>query len=135
MCLEEGGRTRLGEPQTDSDWEIHRGLFRKLSPAILVFPAEVYGQQGAQQEAHPCMPGMNMPGCEGPGLMTMRPETFVQEIVSHTSSGTGAEPVSTPAPMLMTRKGNWMLMFHANVFVLDEQQSSPRGGERRFHTT
>lgn len=23
-----------------------------------------------------------------------------------------------------------MLMFHANVFVIDEQQSSPRGGDK-----
>jgi hypothetical protein len=27
-----------------------------------------------------------------------------------------------------------MLMFHANVFVLDEQQSSPRGGDKFFST-
>jgi hypothetical protein len=109
-------------------------LFRKLLPAILVFPAVVYAQQAAPQQTQPCMPGMNMPGCEGPGLMTMRPQTFLQKIVSHTTSGTGAEPISTPAPMLMTRKGNWMLMFHANVFVLDEQQSSPRGVDRFFST-
>ena len=109
-------------------------LFHKLLPAILVFPAVVYAQQGTQQQAPPCMPGMNMPGCEGPGLMTMHPQKFLQEIVSHTSSGTGAEPISTPAPMLMIRKDDWVLMFHANVFVLDEQQSSPQGADRLFST-
>ena len=36
--------------------------------------------------------------------------------------------------MLMTKKGKWNLMFHANVFVLDEQQSSPRGGDKFFST-
>ena len=36
--------------------------------------------------------------------------------------------------MLMTMKGSWMLMFHANVFILDEQQSSPRGGDKFFST-
>jgi hypothetical protein len=36
--------------------------------------------------------------------------------------------------MLMTMKGLWMLMFHANVFILDEQQSSPRGGDKFFST-
>jgi len=77
------------------------------------------------------MPGMNMGGSE---LMTMRPETFLQEIVRHAGSGTSVEPVSTPVPMLMTSKGKWNLMFHANVFVMDEQQSSARGADRFFST-
>ena len=77
------------------------------------------------------MKGMNMGGNE---LMTMHPETFLQEIVRHTGSGTSAEPDSTPVPMLMTKKGKWSLMFHANAFVLDEQQSSPRGGDKFFST-
>jgi hypothetical protein len=90
-----------------------------------------------------CMPGMQMPGCppvseatklQGFDLMTMSPTNFLQSIVSHTASGTSAEPVSIPSPMLMTFKHGWMLMFHANVFVLDEQQSSPRGGDKFFST-
>jgi hypothetical protein len=36
--------------------------------------------------------------------------------------------------MLMAKKNKWTLMFHANVFVLDEQQSSPRGGDKFFST-
>jgi hypothetical protein len=36
--------------------------------------------------------------------------------------------------MWMAKKGAWMLMFHANVFVLDEQQSSARGGDKFFST-
>src|ERR1700681_4885253 len=71
------------------------------------------------------------------GLMSMQgmqPQTFLQEISHHGSSGTSAEPNSTRIPMLMTNKGPWMLMFHANVFVVDEQQSSPRGGDKFFST-
>jgi hypothetical protein len=64
----------------------------------------------------------------------MQPQNFVQEVVRHTTSGTSAEPISTPVPMLMTSKGRWMLMFHANVFVLDEQQSGVRGADRFFST-
>jgi hypothetical protein len=110
----------------------------------LVAAQESRAQQGTTQQAGaPCMPGMQMPGCPPPqsaqqngaaALMTMQPQDFLQAIVSHTTSGTDAEPASTPAPMLMTRKGTWMLMFHANVFVLDEQQSSARGGDRFFST-
>jgi len=69
--------------------------------------------------------------------MTMqgrRPQTFLQEIVRHGTSGTTAEPNSTPIPMLMTEVGRWMLMFHANVFVADQQQSSARGGDKFFST-
>ncbi|HEY6943753.1 MAG TPA: hypothetical protein VI431_01335 [Candidatus Acidoferrum sp.] len=92
----------------------------------------------------PSMPGMQMPACaekdkkgkqHDHDAMAMHPESFLQYIVSHTSSGTSAEPISTPAPMLMTMKSSWMFMFHGNVFVLDEQQSSPRGGDKLFSTS
>ncbi|MGB7189650.1 MAG: hypothetical protein WBD10_05905 [Acidobacteriaceae bacterium] len=61
-------------------------------------------------------------------------QTFVKAIESHASSGTSAEPNSTPAPMLMTMRGDWMLMFHANAFVADTQQSGPRGKDKFFST-
>src|SRR5579863_5476108 len=102
---------------------------------IFICPAMVLAQQGNPQEAQPCMPGMNMPGCPDGDLMTMQPRNFLQEIVSHTGSGTSAEPISTPAPMLMIKKSNWMLMFHANAFILDEQQSTARGADRFFSTS
>jgi hypothetical protein len=77
------------------------------------------------------MPGMKMgPGEQG----NMQPVNLVQEILAHDTSGTSAEPDSTPAPMLMTTAHAWTLMFHANVFVLDEQQSSARGGDKFFST-
>lgn len=96
-----------------------------------------------QQKQQPCMASMKMPGCsetnaqameQNMGTMDMQPENFIQSILSHTGSGTSAQPVSTPAPMLMTMKGSWTLMFHANVFILDEQQSGPRGGDKFFST-
>jgi hypothetical protein len=59
---------------------------------------------------------------------------FIEAIKDHASSGTSAEPDSTPAPMLMSMHGNWMVMFHANAFVIDTQQSSPRGGDKFFST-
>jgi hypothetical protein len=77
------------------------------------------------------MPGMDM---SGNAPMNMHPQTFVEQILRHAGSGTSAEPNSTPVPMLMKAKQKWALMFHANVFVLDEQQSSPRGGDKFFST-
>jgi hypothetical protein len=108
-------------------------LFRTILLLIFVCPVIAFAQQASPQ-GQPCMPGMNMPGCASGDAMVMQPQNFLQKIVSHTGSGTSAEPVYTPAPMLMTRKGNWMLMFHANVFVLDEQQSTARGADRFFST-
>jgi hypothetical protein len=76
------------------------------------------------------MPGMtaaemaNMPG--------MEPPTFIDAILHHDSSGTSAQPNSTPVPMLMTKNGAWTLMFHANVFLVDQQQSGPRGADKFF---
>ena len=66
--------------------------------------------------------------------MTGKASSFIESIENHTSSGTSAEPNSTPAPMLMTMRGNWMLMFHANAFAVDTQQSSPRGRDKFFST-
>jgi hypothetical protein len=71
------------------------------------------------------------------GMMSMRSmesRTFIEEILHHATSGTSAEPNSTPMPMMMTKHGPWMLMFHANVFITDEQQSSPRGADKFFST-
>jgi hypothetical protein len=107
---------------------------------LLAIPALAGAQQDSKKNSDmqgmPGMGGMQMPGM-GMGvtdLITMYPETFLQEIVRHSGSGTSAEPDSTPVPMLMTTKGKWRLMFHANVFALDEQQSSPRGGDKFFST-
>jgi hypothetical protein len=83
------------------------------------------------QDDHPQMQGMRM---NHPGEMKMSPENFSQEILEHATSGTSAEPNSTPVPMLMAHKGAWALMFHANVFLTALQQSSPRGGDKFFST-
>jgi hypothetical protein len=107
---------------------------------LLAIPALAGAQQtGKKDDDMQGMPGMNdmqMQGMKlgGNELMTMHPETFPQEIVRHAGSGTSAEPNSTPVPMLMATTGKWRLMFHANVFVLAEQQSSPRGGDKFFST-
>ena len=68
------------------------------------------------------------------GAMNMQLENFIQEILLHSTSGTSAEPDSTPIPMLSEDSRPWTLMFHANVFILDNQQSSLRGGDKFFST-
>ena len=82
----------------------------------------------AQHSMQPMTPSGRMP------MHSMKSRTFIEEILRHATSGTSAEPNSTPTPMMMTMRGPWMLMFHANVFITDEQQSSPRGGDKFFST-
>jgi hypothetical protein len=116
-------------------------LWIAMTALLLAFPAFAGTQQNGKKkdddmQGMPGMDGMQMPGMNmgGNELMTMHPETFLQQIVRHSGSGTSAEPNSVSVPMLMTAKGKWSLMFHANAFVLDEQQSSPRGGDKLFST-
>jgi hypothetical protein len=116
--------------------------FRIVMLAFFLFPALSLAQQSndSQQKQHDdtqSMPGMGMSHDQMPGMtsqMNMQPETLVQEVLAHSTSGTSAQPDSTPAPMLMKTTHDWTLMFHANVFILDEQQSSARGGDKFFST-
>lgn len=70
-----------------------------------------------------------------PQAMNMQPHTFVEEITHHANAGTTAEPNSTPTPMWMATKGPWTMMFHGDVFVPEQQQTSPRGGDKFFSTS
>jgi hypothetical protein len=80
------------------------------------------------------MPEMKMDPGMNELMQQMQPKTFLQEIQHHAASGTSAEPNSTPTPMVMEMKGPWMLMFHANVFINDTQQTSFRGADKLFST-
>lgn len=78
-----------------------------------------------------------MPGMQQPHSMNKShasPQTLIAAIQQHASSGTSAEPNSTPADMLMTRKGGWMLMLHGEAFLNALQQSGPRGDDKFFST-
>jgi len=81
-----------------------------------------------QKDSHP-MPGMSM---QMP--MGAKPTTLIEEITQHTTSGTSAEPNSTPIPMLMTMKGSWTLMLHGVAFLNVDQQTGPRGADKVFST-
>jgi hypothetical protein len=87
---------------------------------------------GAKEQKPGEMSGMN--GDEAGGMSMAMPKNFIEEIVQHSSSGTSAEPNSTPSPMLMANRGPWTFMFHANVFVVELQQSGARGADKFFST-
>ena len=105
---------------------------RKLVAFALLFALSCSAQQ--TPTGHHDMPGMDMSHTDDHALMNMHPENFLQQIVHHGSSGTSAEPNSTPVPMLMTMRSGWMLMFHANAFLVSKQQSGARGADKVFST-
>ena len=48
------------------------------------------------------------------------------------SSGTGLQPSAWPMPMLMTSAGEWRLMWMAQAFVVDTQQTGPLGADKFY---
>lgn len=50
------------------------------------------------------------------------------------ASGTSMNPRSWPMAMLMTRFGEWHFMTMAQAFIVDTQQSGPRGADKLYST-
>lgn len=78
-------------------------------------------------------PARDMSGMSGMAGNPSPP--FLNAIIGHSSSGTSAEPASTPHDMLMKQIGSWMLMFHGAGFLNAQQQSGPRGADKVFGTS
>jgi hypothetical protein len=60
----------------------------------------------------------------------------VENSVGYLASGTSIQPKTTSesTPMIHGSLGNWTTMLHANAFLVDVQQSGPRGGDKLFST-
>lgn len=79
-------------------------------------------------------PDTGMPGLGGMSREEAHSNPFFAALEVHASSGTDAQPNSTPIEMFMVQKGNWMLMLNGEAFVADTQQSGPRGAHKFFST-
>jgi len=86
---------------------------RKLFLTLLVFPICAPAQDD--------MSGMHMHQMNEAGMYLM-----------DMASGTSRNPASWTMPMVMTRAGSWNLMFMGNAFLVDTQQSGPRGGDKLY---
>src|SRR6185295_9746445 len=64
----------------------------------------------------------------------------MENSVGFLSSGTSVEPRSTSETGAMVHRSlggalsNWTLMFHANAFLVDTQQTGPRGADKLYST-
>src|SRR5215470_13821020 len=65
-----------------------------------------------------------------PGMAAM------ENSVGFIASGTSIEPKVTSefSPMLHKSFGNWTFVFHANAFIVNTQQSGPRGNDKTYST-
>lgn len=66
----------------------------------------------------------NMPGMQG--------MSQAGDYLMNLASGTSMSPASWPMPMLMLHKHDWMLMFMGQGFLVDTQQTGPRGGDKLY---
>jgi hypothetical protein len=117
---------------------------RSLLPAALfslafLTPSLTLSQ--TNQTSMPNMPGMKMDSNQPstpektpmPMDMSMDmmkpPSNLIDAILNHTTSGTSAEPASTPVSMIMRSYHGWMLMLHGTASISDTQQhaSNPTG--------
>ena len=90
----------------------------KLIPFGLLLPGLVCAQDMN-------MPGMNMPG----PMVEMNPAAMS---LMNLASGTSANPAAWNMPMLMTHLGSWNTMFMGLAYIVDTQQSGPRGGDKLY---
>lgn len=71
---------------------------------------------------------MEMPGMKMPGMQMNEAGMYLMD----SASGTSRNPASWSMPMLMRRAGSWNLMLMGQAFILDTQQSGPRGGDKFY---
>jgi hypothetical protein len=71
--------------------------------------------------AQSSMPGMNMVDMNAASMD-----------LTNIASGTAVNPDSWPMPMIMTHFGSWNTMFMGEAFLVDTQQSGPRGGDKLY---
>ena len=120
-----------------------RKMFSQLTAAALMATSLLMSARAAsaedgghekkmsQPDSTPPMPGMEgMPG----DMSGMQAGSLIESLLQHATSGTDAEPNSTPFSMLMKTKGNWTLMFHGEAFLNELQQTGPRGQDKLFST-
>jgi hypothetical protein len=108
-----------------------------LSAAVLMAASVLASTRlaTAQESNHDMdMSGQTMPGGAQMSEHHMQASPLIDSLLQHATSGTDAEPNSTPFSMLMATKGKWTLMFHGEAFLSEIQQTGPRGFDKLFST-
>ncbi len=80
-------------------------------------------EAAAAPDQNSSMSGMDMGGMNSAGVFLM-----------NLSSGTSVNPSAWPMPMTEVSFGSWTAAFMAQAFIVDTQQSGPRGGDKFYST-
>ena len=91
--------------------------------SVRTFHLILFALVGVPAFAQSSMPAMNMVEMNAASMDLM-----------NFSSGTSVNPDSWPMPMIMTHFGSWNTMFMGKGFLVDTQQSGPRGGDKLYST-
>ena len=59
---------------------------------------------------------------------------LARDFLMRESSGTALQPSAWPMPMVMTSAGQWRLMWMAQAFLVDTQQTGPLGADKFYST-
>jgi hypothetical protein len=100
-----------------------------LVVCLLAIAADAQSSTSSQQPDEHA--GMNMDMSAGPMHMEHGAES-ARDFLMGESSGTGFQPLAWPMPMLMTSAGQWRLMWMAQAFVVDTQQTGPLGADKFY---
>ncbi len=104
-------------------------LSRLLSArAVLLLCAAALTSTSLQAQEPPAAPA---PSGIGIGMVDMNSAGLY---LMNLASGTSQNPLSWPMPMLMVHFGRWNTMFMGDAFLVDTQQSGPRGGDKLYST-
>jgi hypothetical protein len=101
----------------------YRWLLLGLSLAVVAD-----GQTAGSQSSPP---NTNTPGTNTQS-MDMGTMNEAGMSLMNLASGTSVNPASWNPPMVLTRVGSWSAMLMGTAFVVDTQQSGPRGGDKLF---
>jgi hypothetical protein len=112
-----------------------RTILRTMRGIALAVVITISGAN-AQDQAHqdPGTNRMDPTQMNMPSMNMSAARSFIDALQEHSTSGTDAEPNSTPSEMLVATKGSWNFMFHGEAFLNEIQQSGPRGADKLFST-
>src|ERR1700733_4475134 len=74
----------------------------------------------------PAFPQSSMPG------MNMVDMNAASMDLANVATGTSVNPQSWPMPMIMTHFGSWNTMFMGAAFIVETEQTAPRGGDKFY---
>ena len=101
---------------------------------LIVFTIAATAQSSPPSQQADPHAGMDMPVSSGPMQHMGLGADPACNFLMLESSGTGFQPSAWPMPMLMTNAGEWRLMWMAQAFIVDTQQTGPLGADKFYST-